>query len=133
MATGECNCGAVSYHIGTEISDVYVCHCSICRKSTGGSGFSVVVIDKDAFSWISGRENVCYWKKPGHEWHTNFCRICGSQLPGENDARRIYVPVGTLTTGHEKLAVAHHIYVGSKACWEEIADVGVQHSEGIEG
>ncbi len=131
MATGECNCGAVSYHIDADISEVYICHCSICRKTTGGAGFAVVVVDNASFSWLSGRENVSYWAKPGHDWHTSFCRRCGSPLPGANDDARMYVPVGTLTAGHEQLAVAHHIFVDSKAGWEEIADNGVQHPEGI--
>jgi len=34
---GECNCGVVSFKIDSILSDVYICHCSICRKSTGGS------------------------------------------------------------------------------------------------
>jgi len=30
-------------------------------------------------------------------------------------------------SGAERLKVAHHIYVGSKANWEEIGDSGKQH------
>ena len=32
MALGECNCGAVAFEIDTQLTDVFVCHCSICKK-----------------------------------------------------------------------------------------------------
>lgn len=133
MATGECNCGAVSYRIDADLSDVYVCHCSICRNSTGGSGIPVVVVANSAFAWSRGQDQISHWSKPGHDWQTSFCRICGSPLPGANDPERMYVPVGTLATGHEKLKVAHHIFVDSKAAWQEIADSGKQHAESFSG
>lgn len=52
IATGSCNCGSVKFGINTEISDVYVCHCSICRKSTGSGGIAVTIVRNGNFSWI---------------------------------------------------------------------------------
>ncbi len=46
MATGECNCGAVQFEIAADLSGVFVCHCSICRRSTGSNGIAVVVVSK---------------------------------------------------------------------------------------
>ena len=40
MATGECNCGAVQFEIDAQLSGVFVCHCSICRRSTGSNGIA---------------------------------------------------------------------------------------------
>ena len=133
MADGQCNCGAVAYHVDAALSDVFVCHCSICRSSTGAGGIAVVVVGNEAFDWTRGFELVKYWPKPGHDWHTNFCSICGSTLPGANDDERMYIPVGTLISGHDNLRVAHHIFVNSKAPWEEIADQGKQHPEEFGG
>ncbi|MBK1674962.1 hypothetical protein CKO35_17080 [Ectothiorhodospira shaposhnikovii] len=73
-----------------------------------------------------------FWKKPGHDWYTYFCKTCGTSLPGENDKLHMYIPVGTVTSGHESLKVAHHLYVNSKSSWEEIGDAGKQHPEGYE-
>ena len=127
MVEGECNCGAVAFKAEASILDVYICHCSICRKSTGSSGIAVAIVENDQFDWLKGQEYITRWQKPGHDWHTYFCAICGSSLPGPNDSQRMYLPVGSLTTGHENLRVAHHIYVGSKASWDEIGDSGKQH------
>lgn len=131
MITGECNCGAIGFSLD-KISDVFICHCSICRKSTGSAGFAVGVVENEKFCWEKGQENISFWAKPGHEWHTYFCKICGSTLPGENDDMRMYIPVGLLDSGHEALKVAHHVYVNSRAVWEEIGDSGKKHPEGYE-
>ena len=133
MASGNCNCGAVAFELNLEPSDVYVCHCSICRRATGSNGIAVVVVDNQAFRWTQGEELIATWKKPGADWQTWFCRECGSPLPGVNDEQRMFVPVGLFSDGAAQLKVRHHIWVGSKADWDEIGDSGRQHSEAFEG
>ena len=129
---GECNCGAVSYESDGNVSDVFICHCSICRRTTGGVGIAVIIVASENFKWVSGKENICCWSKPGHDWHTYFCQVCGAPLPGDNDEKNMYIPVGSITSGGEDLKVAHHLYVNSKAPWEEIGDTGKQHPEAYE-
>ena len=133
MATGECNCGAIAFEITSNISDVFICHCSICRRSTGSNGIAVVVIDNRDFHWIRGEELINTWHKPGHDWQTSFCQNCGSPLPSVNDESRMYVPAGLITEGGESLRVTHHIWVDSKAVWDVIGDSGKQHRESFEG
>ena len=127
MISGQCNCGAVAFEIDAQISDIYICHCSICRKSTGGNGIPVVIFARDAFRWIKGEDNISVWKKPDADWEKTFCKTCGSPLPHKNDDVRMFAPAGLLTEGGDHLKVAHHIWVGSKANWDEIGDDGQQH------
>lgn len=127
LVKGSCNCGAVKFGIKKEISDVYICHCSICRKSTGGGGIAVAIVSNENFSWIEGSSVIKTWVKPNHDWQTSFCQNCGSPLPGKNDDSATYVPVGLLDSGYQDLQVKHHLFVGSKADWERISDEGVQH------
>lgn len=131
MVAGACNCGAVQYEIDAELSGVFVCHCSICRRSTGSNGIAVVVVKNEHFQWVCGEEHIAYWRKPDTQWETWFCRICGAPVPGRNDAQRMFVPAGSITQGGDALRVIHHIWVGSKAVWDEIADAGKQHVEGF--
>ncbi|TQV88231.1 GFA family protein [Aliikangiella coralliicola] len=133
MITGECNCGAIAFEISCKVSDVYICHCSICRRSTGSGGIAVVVINNNDFRWLRGNDLIKTWDKPGHDWQTSFCKSCGSSLPGANDDLRMYVPAGLITNGEENLKVAHHIWVSSKAAWDEIGDSGKQHPEDFQG
>ena len=132
MAKGECNCGAVAFEITSELPGVIVCHCSICRRATGSNGIAVMVIDNAAFRWIRGEEHVRSWKKPNADWEMWFCRTCGSPVPGKNDDSRMFVPAGLIMEGGESLRVTHHIWVDSKAPWDEIGDAGKQCAEGFE-
>lgn len=133
MTRGECNCGAVRYEADGDPWGVFVCHCSICRRSTGSSGIAVVLVPKDKFRWLAGEQHIASWKKPDSDWQTWFCRICGSRVPGENDPTRMFIPAGSISEGGEGLRVLHHIWVGSKAAWDEIGDAGVQHGEAFSG
>jgi hypothetical protein len=133
MARGECNCGAVAFEIGADLSGVFVCHCSICRRATGSNGIAVVVIDNDAFRWIRGQEKIATWKKPNADWQTWFCQVCGSPLPGANDKSRMFVPAGLISDGGDALRIVHHVWVDSKAGWDEIGDSGKQHPRAFEG
>ena len=133
MISGNCNCGAVAFEINADVSDVYYCHCSICRRATGTNGIAVLVVNNEAFCWLRGEDQVASWKKPDADWEMWFCKTCGSPLPGTNDETRMFVPAGLITEGGEKLAVAHHIYVDSKAPWVVIGDAGKVHPEGFTG
>ncbi|WP_326540361.1 GFA family protein [Pseudorhodoferax sp.] len=132
MAQGSCSCGAVRFEVDGALSDVYLCHCSICRRSTGANGIAVLVVANERFRWTQGEDQIARWSKPVGDWHTQFCRVCGAKLPGENDAARMFIPAGSLLDGTEALRVVHHLFVGSKAAWDLIGDTGQQHEQRIE-
>ena len=133
MAKGECNCGSIAFEVTSIISDVLICHCSICRRSTGANGIAVIIVDNNDFRWIKGEEKIKTWHKPAHDWQTSFCQNCGSSLPGINDELRMYIPAGILTDSTENLNVTHHIWVDSKANWDVISDEGKQHQKAFTG
>ncbi len=129
MAQGQCNCGAVTFEIDTIISDVYICHCSICRNYTGNNGVAVVIVRNEYFRWLKGEELISTWVKPIGDWQSKFCKVCGSSLPVKNDEFSTAIPAGLISKGGESLKVAHHIWIESKAVWDEIGDSGKQHLE----
>ena len=133
MTIGMCNCGEVAFEITSQIKEVYFCHCSICRRNTGSNGIAVVITGNESFRWVKGEKYIKTWVKPNHDWETSFCTNCGSSLPGKNDDSRMYIPAGILPEENEKLKIAHHIWVGSKADWDEIGEHGVQHMEAFGG
>jgi hypothetical protein len=45
----------------------------------------------------------------------------------------MFIPAGLISDGGKALRVIHHVWVGSKAVWDEIGDSGQQHSEAFEG
>ncbi len=121
-ARGKCNCGTVRFEILCPITDVYVCHCSICRAYSGSSNSAVVVVPKQKFNLTHGEDHIRIWQKPGHDWESHFCSICGSSLPGENDADHLFVPAGLIVKGGENLRVVNHQFIDSKASWETISE-----------
>jgi hypothetical protein len=88
-------------------------------------------VDNTAFRWTRGTQQIATWKKPGSDWQSWFCRTCGSLLPGANDESRMFVPAGLITEGGEDLRVIHHIWVESRASWDEIGDSGEQHGQAL--
>lgn len=132
MTSGACNCGAISFKINAELADVIVCHCSICRRATGSNGIAVLLVDNEEFEWTGGEDLIAFWKKPDTDWKMCFCRTCGSPVPGVNDESRTFVPAGLISDGDENLTIAHHIWVDSRAKWDELGDSGRRHPEGYE-
>ncbi|MEL6875217.1 MAG: GFA family protein [Pseudomonadota bacterium] len=117
----------MSFEIDMDLKDIIICHCSICRRWSGTNGIAVSIIPADRFRWTAGESEVTYWKKPDGDWQSAFCATCGSALPGANDDKSFFVPVGLLPEDIEDLRVSHHIWVDSKADWDEIGDDGKQH------
>ena len=133
MLECSCNCGAVRFRISAPVTALYQCHCSVCRRFSGGSGLPVAIVGNKDFAWLDGAETVRVWKKPGAEWEANFCAICGSAVPGRNDPAQMFVPAGLLPGDLEGVAIRHHIFTGSKAVWDEICDGGKQHDGAFTG
>lgn len=127
MVKGWCNCGGVAFELTTPVKHLYVCHCSICRGWTGHGGVVVTLVPKTHFRWVRGEELVRYWKKTDADWASSFCSVCGSALPGENDSETIFIPAGLIREGGEELKISDHIFVASKAHWDEIGDKALQH------
>ena len=60
---GPCNCGEAAFKIGDDVSEVFICHGSIFRKSNGSEGIAVVVMDNEVFQWMLVEDQVLTWKK----------------------------------------------------------------------
>ena len=84
-------------------------------------------------SWASGEELIeKFYPDPDENWHSAFCRKCGSPLPLKGEKSGIYfIPAGLLDDDPGHRGYVGHIFVGSKAPWVEITDGSVQFSENI--
>jgi hypothetical protein len=125
---GKCLCGAVEFKLSGDIPNLYQCHCSLCRKVTGSSANAAFRISRDRFEWKKGSENISEFVSQGG-FKSHFCTTCGSPLPNltANDGA-YWVPVGLLEEAGQ-LEVVAHLFVGSKAPWDVIADSGEYFDE----
>ena len=128
MITGECLCGDVRYEIDGKISPIWLCHCSKCRRSTGSAFHASAVCRPEQFRWVSGEESIReYEDTPGYK--TRFCARCGSPVPAFlEEFGQVFLHAGALNEDAGR-KVIHHIFVGSKAPWYEIADALPQYEE----
>ena len=128
---GSCLCGNLIFMISPQTNEIYQCHCSKCRKLSGSSSNANLVVNQDEFEWIKPPSSLKkYLMEDG--WESVFCENCGSISPQEVIEQRIvYVPAGLLEN-HESLKVTKHIYVGSKAHWDNLDNDILQFKEGAQ-
>lgn len=113
--TGRCMCGAVSYRASVTDAHLGACHCSMCRRWSGGV-FLGVAVAPDAISF-SGDEHVqIFQSSPWAE--RAFCRACGSNLfyrvtaPGEHQG--IYhIGAGTMDD-QQGLTLSQQLFIDQK-------------------
>lgn len=127
MLGGRCACNAVAYEVSDEFVAAYICHCSNCRALTG-SAFSVwgeverrkLVVTKGADSLlVEGDLDGAYAVR---------CGACFSLLYWTPRDGYFRVPYGTLVD-EPTLKPMGHMFVGSKASWDQILDALPQHDE----
>ena len=123
---GSCLCGEVTFQIGGALPKIYQCHCSLCRKQGGSSSNSAIIVPAQNFQWLDGQEQISsYVRSTG--FRSDFCSRCGSPVP--NPLRTVayyWVPAGLLDDD-QNLEVGVHLFVGSKAAWDEIPANGLQY------
>jgi len=118
--TGECFCGAITYRIDGLLRDARSCHCSRCRKVFSAQASAYALVDPGEFAWTKGEELLTSYVG-AHGAGVQFCKICGSTLVGIVDGTVHGVTLGCVN-GDPDVKLERHIFVGSKASWEEIAD-----------
>ena len=115
---GVCECGAVTYEAEADRTDVTICHCGQCQRTSGHAWASVSV---PADSIKLTRDDGLKWFVSSQTARRGFCAGCGSSLFfrrfGQN---RTAIGAGTLAqpTG---LSTGKHIFTADKGDYYEIA------------
>ncbi|MDP2431691.1 MAG: GFA family protein [Pseudomonadota bacterium] len=119
--TGGCLCGAVRFEISGPVRSIVYCHCSQCRKAQGSAFATNGIVDVSDFKLLAGEDALtAYESTPGQTKH--FCKICGSPIFSKTATKpeQLRIRLGAIESDIEERPVAH-IFVTSKANWEEIA------------
>lgn len=126
-ATGRCLCGGVRYEVRGPLRDVWACHCSQCRQTTGNFLTSTNAARSDL---VLLAEATLTWYRSSDIAERGFCARCGSNLFWRRiapDSDTISILAGTLDppTG---LKLVAHIFVADKSDYYEIADGVPRHA-----
>jgi hypothetical protein len=91
-ATGSCLCGANNFTIESSSNNVGSCHCSMCRKWSGGPQLAIECVVK----FESDEKYISIYESS--DWaERGFCCKCGSHLFYRTKPHDVYlVPVGLL-------------------------------------
>ena len=82
VAEGGCLCRGVRYAVRAQPHTVWMCHCRMCQRSTGGAYIVLPTFDKVDFSVISGNARTYEHRSEGSgKWlYLHFCDACGTNL-----------------------------------------------------
>jgi hypothetical protein len=74
--SGRCLCGKIEFSIISETKTFDSCHCSMCRRWSGGPAFAV-----EAKNGIEFKSQECVRVYNSSQWaERGFCVNCGSHL-----------------------------------------------------
>ncbi|WP_245781020.1 GFA family protein [Litoreibacter janthinus] len=76
VAQGGCHCGALRYSLWETPRDLTICHCSICRSTSGAPHLGWGSVRRDAFKQTG--EATQYQSSKGCV--RQFCPNCGTQI-----------------------------------------------------
>ena len=125
--TGSCFCGEISYKITGKLHDARACHCEQCRKAFSSQASAYALVNADEFCWQTGVALLTSYIGE-HGFGLQFCSQCGSTLTGIYQGEVNGVTLGCID-GDPDIRLSRHIFVGSKAHWETIADDVPQYQE----
>lgn len=121
MYYGSCLCGAIKFNISSKINDIVCCHCSLCRKAQGSAYATNANVEVKNFNFLSGKNNLTAYQSSENQTKL-FCKTCGSPIMSKNTKMpdTIRIRLGTIESDIEERPEAH-IFVASKANWEDIS------------
>ena len=122
VVEGSCLCGGVAFEIELPFRRANMCHCSRCRKHSGGAGLVQGRVARERFRLLRGDELVRSFR-PGGGKVKAFCAVCGSSLFGGDwpDGAEVSVRFGALD-GDPQIAPEYHSFVDSAPPWDVLPD-----------
>lgn len=120
MLTGHCYCGAIEYEVTGELVNRTVCHCSMCRGTTGAPCVAWFSVPRAAFRLLRGAP--VQFRSSDHATRT-FCGACGTQLTFADDATPEEIDVTTCSLNEAaRIAPADHTWMDSALPWMRPGD-----------
>jgi hypothetical protein len=122
---GACLCGGVRFEVTQPFEGVSACHCTSCKKISGGVGTVSGRVPTEAVVILEG-EDLLRPYQPAEGNSKTFCSVCGSNLFGYGwpESPQASVRLSALEGSFDRGPDAH-IYVRSVAAWETLPEDGV--------
>jgi hypothetical protein len=127
---GSCQCGGVQFELPETFEARTFCHCTTCKKLSGGVGTANGRVDSDEVNILEGEELLRTYQ-PDEGSAKTFCSVCGSNLFGGGwpESAQASVRLSAIDSPLETKP-SKHIYVRSVASWETLPDDGLERVDG---
>ncbi len=131
VKTGGCLCGGVRYEVSGPLLRAGHCHCSRCRRHSGTAVCTQARARAEHFKLLRGTDLLRVYRTPGHASKV-FCAVCGSSLFGGEwpEGEEVSIRLGSFD-GDPGIRPQYHLFVDSRAVWDEIRDDLPQHPAGL--
>jgi hypothetical protein len=119
VLAGGCLCGAIRYEVRGAPSQQTVCHCSICRRSTGAPMVGWFSVGLEGFAITRGQP--ARYRSSARALRSH-CPACGTQLTFQYDGlAQIDVSICSLD---DPAAVTpmDHTFVSTQLPWVQLGD-----------
>lgn len=122
---GSCLCGGVRFEVREPFVTVSQCHCTTCKKISGGTGTVSGRVRSAAIEVGKGQELLRTFQ-PGEGTAKTFCSACGSNLFGGGwpESEQASVRLSAIDSPFDQRP-GSHIFVRSVAPWETLPDDGL--------
>jgi hypothetical protein len=126
---GSCLCGGVRFEVTEDFQAVMACHCTNCKKISGGGGTVSGRAPVTAIRMLAGEELLVTFQ-PAEGTGKTFCSLCGSNIFGGGwpEAEYVSVRLSALDPLFDRKPETH-IYVRSVAPWETLPEDGAERRD----
>jgi hypothetical protein len=130
---GSCLCGGVRFEVAGDLEPGSFCHCTSCKRISGGVGTANGRARTDQIRIVEGADLLRTYQ-PDEGTAKTFCSRCGSNLFGGGwpDSETASVRLPAIGTPFEGRPV-RHVYTRSLAPWETLPDDGLERFEAPAG
>ena len=118
-ATGSCLCEKVQIAAQSMDTHLGACHCSMCRKWSGGPA---MVFDCGTAVSFSGEEHIKVYNSS--DWaERGFCSQCGSHLFYRlKENKQHFMPVGLFDDHLDDVVFDHQVFIDNKPSYYDFAN-----------
>ena len=126
---GSCLCGGVQFELTGEFEPRSFCHCTTCKRISGGVGTGNGWAPTETIRIVSGGELLRTYQ-PDEGTAKTFCSVCGANLFGGGWPESEYssVRLSAIDTPFEGRP-GSHLYVRSLPPWATLPDDGLERFE----
>jgi hypothetical protein len=127
ILAGSCLCGGVTFDLSEPFIRISNCHCTTCKRLSGGTGTVTGRVRTESVHVRTGRELITTYQ-PHDGTAKSFCSRCGSNLFGSGwpDSEYTGVRISALDSPFDQKPQMH-IWVQSVAPWETLPDDSAAH------